>query len=252
MADFPSAEHLEAPVSHAPVFATTHWSVVLAARATGNERAGIALESLCRSYWYPLYAFVRRQGHSPEDSADLTQAFFSRLLAKGVLTLATRERGRFRSFLIAALKNFLANEWDRAHAQKRGGGSEVFSLNAAEAERQYALEPTERYDPAQLFDRRWALTVLDEALRRLEVEQLAASKERSFRQLQGFLMGDGGVRSYADVASDLESTEAAVKMAVMRLRARCRELLREEIARTVGDPMEVEQEYRTLLAALRS
>jgi RNA polymerase sigma-70 factor (ECF subfamily) len=252
MADFPSTEHFGAREAHAPVFATTHWSIVLAARASESAQAGSALESLCRSYWYPLYAFVRRQGHHPEDAADLTQAFFSRLLSKGILAFAMPERGRFRSFLIAGLKNVLANEWDRAQAQKRGGGTEIFSLDAADAERLYALEPAERFDPAQLFDRRWALTLLDEALRRLEAEQLAANKGRIFQRLQRFLMGDEGAGNYAEAARDLELSEAAVKMAVMRLLARCRELLRDEIARTVSAPLEIEQEYRALLAALRS
>ncbi len=234
------------------LFSTTHWSVVLAAGASDAKYAATALENLCRAYWYPLYAFIRRQGHSPEDAADLTQAFFYRLLSKGVLGLAARERGRFRSFLLAALKNVLANEWDREHAQKRGGGTEIFSLDAEEAERQYRLEPSESLDPAQLFDRRWALTVLDEALRLLEAEQLAAGKERIFRRLQGFLMGESGAGSYADAASDLGLTEGAVKMAVSRLRARCRDLLREEIARTVSSPLEIEEEYRALMAALRT
>lgn len=233
------------------LFSTTHWSVVVAAGASDAKQSAIALENLCRTYWYPLYAFVRRQGHSPEDAADLTQAFFYRLLSKGVLGVASPQRGRFRSFLLAALKNFLANEWDRGRAQKRGGSVEIFSLDGEDAERQYLLEPSEGLDPAQLFDRRWALTVLDEALRLLEVEQSAAGKERIFRSLQGFLIGEGAAGSYVEVASNLGLTEAAVKMAVLRLRARCRELLREEIARTVSSPREIDEEYQALVAALR-
>jgi len=233
------------------IFATTHWSVVLAASQGDTSEAIPALEKLCRTYWYPLYAFVRRQGQIPEDAADLTQAFFARLLAKGALAVAAPERGRFRCFLIGAMKNFLTNEWDRACAQKRGGTSVTISFDGIEAEQRYMLEPVDSLDPGAFFDRQWALSVLDEALRKLEAEQLAAGKERVFRRVQSFLTGDTGGGTYADAARELAMTEAAIKMTVSRLRARCRELLRGEIAQTVEGPLEVDEEFRALIEALK-
>src|SRR5436189_827080 len=152
------------------VFATTHWSVVLAAGDGTDSQAALALEKLCRTYWYPLYAYVRRQGRGPEEAQDLTQSFFAQLLAHGSLGTVSREKGRFRSFLLAAMNHFLADEWDRAHRQKRGGDAKVIPLDALEAEERYRFEPVDRLDAARLFDRRWAMIVLEQAISRLETE----------------------------------------------------------------------------------
>ena len=230
-------------------FAETHWSLVLAARTTSPEAAA-ALAGLCQAYWYPLYAFVRRQGHSPHDAQDLTQEFFARLLAKNYLADVDRAKGRFRSFLLAAMKNFLANEWDRARAQKRGGGDTVLSLDATAAESRYALEPADHASADKLYDRRWALTLLDRAIGRLRDEFARDDKAALFDELKFALTGDKADASHATVAARLGMTEGAVKVAAHRLRKRYRELLRAEIAETVATPAEVEEELRQLCAAL--
>jgi len=232
------------------VFATTHWSVVLAAGDGTDSQAASALEKLCRRYWYPLYAYVRRQGRGPEEAQDLTQAFFAQLLARGSLGTVSREKGRFRSFLLAAMNHFLADEWDRAHRQKRGGDAKVIPLDALEAEERYRFEPVDRLDAARLFDRRWAMTVLDQAISRLETE--FADRPKVFGELQSFLVGDGNGRTCADAAAELGMTEVAVRATISRMRKRCRELVRQEIAQTLASISDVEEEYRALLAALRS
>ena len=230
-------------------FAETHWSLVLAARTTSPEAAA-ALAGLCQAYWYPLYAFVRRQGHSPHDAQDLTQEFFARLLAKNYLADVDRAKGRFRSFLLAAMKNFLANEWDRARAQKRGGGDTVLSLDATAAESRYALEPADHASADKLYDRRWALTLLDRAIGRLRDEFARDDKAALFDELKFALTGDKGDASHAAVAARLGMTEGALKVAAHRLRKRYRELLRAEIAETVATAAEVEEELQQLFAAL--
>ena len=231
-------------------FAETHWSLVLAARTTSPDAAA-ALAGLCQAYWYPLYAFVRRQGHGPHDAQDLTQEFFARLLAKNYLADVDRTKGRFRSFLLASIKNFLANEWDRARAQKRGGGDTVLSLDATSAESRYALEPVDAATTAdKLYDRRWALTLLDRAINRLRDEFVRDDKTALFDELKFALTGDKGDASHAAVADRLGMTEGAVKAAAHRLRKRYRELLRAEIAEPVATPAEVEEELRQLFAAL--
>lgn len=227
----------------ASTFATTHWSVVLAARDSGSSSAAAALEKLCGTYWFPLYAFVRWRGHSPEAAADLTQSFFTHLLGGDFLQRARRERGRFRSYLLGALNHFLAGEAERDSRQKRGGGRPVISLDA--------LEPADTADSEKLFARRWAMTIVDQALRRLEAEMLVAGKEKLFGRLSGFLLGEKGDGNYAEAGAELGLSEAAVKMAVQRLRGRCRELLRETIAQTVLTPVEVDEEYSALINALR-
>jgi RNA polymerase sigma factor (sigma-70 family) len=230
-------------------FATTRWSLVLAA---GGDRAspetGQALAALCEAYWYPLYAEARRRGLSPEDAGDRTQAFFARLLEKGDLAAADRQRGRFRSFLLASFGHFLSNQWDRERAAKRGGGR-VVTIDAAKVESRYALEPSHEATPERLFDRRWALTVIDRALGRLREESQRQGKAEQFDALKGALAGDRGT-PYAELAQRLGTTEAAVKTAVCRLRGRCRELIREEIAQTVASPEDVDEELRALFAAL--
>jgi RNA polymerase sigma-70 factor (ECF subfamily) len=231
----------------ARVFATTRWSVVLAARANDTQ-AGAALGELCRLYWYPLYAFVRRQGHSPEDAQDLTQEFFARLIEKEWLGDVARERGRFRSWLLASMRHFLANEWNRLRTQKRGGGAQVVSLDETDAEGRYLHEPAAVADAEQLFDRRWALTLLDEVLGRLKAEMHAAGKGTQFDAMKGALIG--GQLDYAALAAQLGMKEGAARVAVHRLRERYRELLRAAVAETVESPAEIEGELQHLFAAL--
>jgi RNA polymerase sigma factor (sigma-70 family) len=233
-----------------PVFATTHWSVVLRAGAGADAHAASALEELCRTYWYPLYAYVRRQGRGPEEAQDLTQAFFARLLALGSLCQVRREKGRFRSFLLASMNHFLADEWDRVHRQKRGGGFEVIPLDAIEAEERYQFEPVERLDAARLFERRWAMTVLERAMHRLEGE--FAERPMVFSELSPFLAGEANGCTARDAAARLGLREEAVRTTISRMRRRCRELVREEIAATVASRADIEEEYQALLSTLRS
>jgi RNA polymerase sigma factor (sigma-70 family) len=238
---------------HAPaagVFVTTHWSVVLAASDSASPESSHALEALCRTYWYPLYAYVRRLGRSPEDAEDLTQAFFARFLEKQWVADADRQRGRFRSFLLSSFKHFLANEWDKARARKRGGGIEFTSLNTTTAETRYQQEPPGRSSPDWEFDRRWALALLDTVLGRLQREYANEGKAAWFGELKATLAVDRAGVAYADIARRLGTTEGAVKVAVHRLRQRYRVLLRTEIAHTVASPAEVEEELRHLFAVL--
>lgn len=228
-------------------FATTHWSVVIAAGRGDDSRAQAALDRLCRTYWYPLYAFVRRSGQSSHDAEDLVQAFFARCLEKNYLADADRDRGRFRTFLLVALKRFLANEWDRARARKRGGAHAPISLDALAAEQRYALEPADVESADRLYERRWALTLLEKVLQRLEAEN--AGKLAQFGALKEALTTPGATR-YAELAARLGLSEGAVKVAVHRLRQRYRALLEEEIANTVARPDEIEAERRFLLAVL--
>ena len=231
-------------------FLTTHWSVVLAAGRGDSTRARDALETLCRAYWYPLYAFVRRSGHGPHDAEDLVQAFFAQCLEKNYLGAADQAKGRFRSFLLVTLKRFLANEWDKARTRKRGGATPPISLDALTAEQRYALEPAEPLSADRLFERRWALTLLESVLARLRAEQVAAGRTEAFDLLKDSLIGGGHETSYAELAARLGTSEGAVKVAVHRLRRRYRELLEAEIANTVGSPEEVAEERRYLLSVL--
>lgn len=232
-------------------FATTHWSLVLAARDRAEPGADDALASLCGLYWYPLYAYVRRRGHGADEAHDLTQEFFARLLEKDFLAGVDRGKGKFRAFLLAACNHFLANERDRVRAKKRGGGRAIRSLSAADAEGRYNAEPADAQTPEKLFERRWALALLQQVMARLRDEFEAKGKGRLFDQLRGFLVGEKGA-GYRQAANELRLSEGAVKVAVHRLRQRYRELLHEEIARTVGGPDEVEEEIRALFAALGS
>ncbi len=227
---------------------TTHWSVVLSAQERDSARSDAALETLCRTYWFPLYAFARRQGHTAHDAQDLTQEFFARLLKKEYLKSAEREKGRFRTFLLVALKRFLANEWDRQHAQKRGGFATVVSIDQELAESRFASEPTHNLQPDVLFDRQWAMTLLERTMSQLQDEYLTSGRARLFELLQGCLARDESALPYAEIAARLNLTEAAVKMAVQRLRARYREILREQIAGTVSSPAEIEEEIRHLFS----
>jgi RNA polymerase sigma factor (sigma-70 family) len=231
-------------------FVTTRWSVVLAAGRADSTKALAALEDLCRTYWYPLYAFVRRLGHKPEDAEDLVQAFFAQCVGKSYLTAAKRSRGRFRSFLLIALKRFMANEWDKARTKKRGGTHQVISLDGLQPEQRYALEPADCLSADKLFERRWALTLLETVLKRLEDEQKGRGNSVIFERLKPFLVAAGDSAPYAHVAQELEMSESAVKVTIHRLRGRYRRLLEEEIAQTVSSPEEVDEERRYLFRVI--
>jgi DNA-directed RNA polymerase specialized sigma24 family protein len=246
----PGSPFEKPPESSAASFRTTHWSVVLAARGGEETQAASALETLCRSYWYPLYTFVRRQGHTPEDAEDLTQAFFARLLEKDYLQAASSAKGKFRSFLLMALKRFLADEWDRATALKRGGIHRPIPLDRQSAEDQFRLEPKHELTPERLFERRWAMMVLERARARLREEYVVAGKEALFEQLKGFHSYDETTIAYGDAATGLAMPENTVKSHVRRLRQRYQQLVREEVAQTVSNPVEVEEEIRHLLAVV--
>lgn len=232
------------------LFATTHWSVVLQAGQDHSPQAAEALESLCQAYWYPLYAFVRRQGHGPHDAQDLTQEFFSRFLALKYLRLADRNRGRFRTFLLTSLKHFLINEWNKANREKRGGGQHFISLDADQTEIRFRAEPADERSPDKAFERRWAMVLLDRVLDQLQTEFAAAGRGQLFDELKSTLTGQDHESSYAEIGQRLGMTEGNVKVSVHRLRRSFRELLREEIARTVEDSASVDEEMRDLFAAL--
>jgi RNA polymerase sigma factor (sigma-70 family) len=233
-----------------PVFVTTHWSLVLSARDQPSPQSADALEKLCRTYWPPIYAFVRRQGHGAHDAQDLTQDFFARLLEKKKLAVADPARGRFRSFLLASLKHFLTNEWDKARAQKRGGGQNLIPMNVAILETSCGIEPADPATADKAFERRWALTLLDQVLQRLRAEYVRDGRDNLFEQLKPTLTEASRSVRYAEIAARLGTSEGAVKVAVHRLRQRYREVLRAEIADTVANSGEVEDEIRSLFAAL--
>jgi len=231
-------------------FTTTHWSVVLSARKRKSPQSERALAALCETYWFPLYAYVRRSGYSSHDAQDLTQDFFAQLLEKDFLKDVDHRRGKFRSFLLAALKHYLGHQRERARAKKRGGGRAPFSLDFNDAENRYHLEPQDPATPERLYQRRWALTLLDRVVGRLEDENVRAGKAETFAGLKEFLTAGRESRPYGRVAESLGTTEGAVKVAVHRLRRRYRELLKEEIAQTVADPAEIDDELRELFAAV--
>lgn len=232
-------------------FQTTRWSVVLAAqgKSSGGD-AFSSLEALCRQYWPPLYAYVRHRGHAAHDAQDLTQAFFARLLEKDWLTAVDRESGRFRSFLLMALKRFLANEWDHSQAQKRGGGAEWISLDAVEAESLYARSELATLPADSLYEKRWALTLLETVMRRLREEHENAGRLVEYETLKPCLTAERGAIPYDELAQALKMEPASARSTVHRLRKRFREIFREEVAGTVAHPGEVEDEMRALVAAL--
>lgn len=235
------------PVLEAPAaFRSTHWSVVLAAGRSGSSAAPEALERLCRTYWYPLYAYVRRRGHSPEDAKDLTQGFFALLLERQDLASVAPEQGRFRSFLLASMNHYLANAWDHRQARKRGGGEPAVALDDESAEERYRLEPADPTTPESLFERRWAQTLLERAVARLEAEYTRAEKGALFAELQGFL-SDPKAKARSEIAARHGVSLNAVDVAICRLRKRYGELLRGEIAETVSRPEDVDQEIRALI-----
>ena len=234
------------------LFATTHWSVVLAAQRGDSAKAFDALSQLCQTYWFPLYAWLRRRGHAAHDAQDLVQSFFAHLLDQSRLGKVGPEKGRFRSFLLASLNHFVSDERSRANAQRRGGGKSFISLDAQEANERYQLEPVDQLSAVRLFDRRWPMAVLEETLRALRAEQQAAGKGDEFRLLESFLTEGSGEEGYARVTTVLQKPPGTIAVAVHRLRCRYRELLREQIAATVSSPAEIEAEMRELLAVLRS
>ena len=231
------------------VFATTHWTVVLAAGQRSTPQSDRALEELCRTYWFPLYAYVRRRGHTKEDAEDLTQAFFARFLARNYLESLRAERGRFRAFLLASLKHFLANERDKSQTQKRGGGEAPLSLDWQTADTQFQVAATNEPSPDQAFDREWAVTLLARVIERLQAECAAEGRAELFEQLKIFLTVGKGELSHAEAAQKLGMDETAVRVAVHRLRKRYRQLLRDEIAQTLADDADVDAEMRALFGA---
>jgi RNA polymerase sigma-70 factor (ECF subfamily) len=233
-------------------FATTRWSIVLAAGRDSSPEAKTALATLCETYWFPLYAFVRRQGYDAQDAQDLTQGFFTRLLEKKDLRDVQRERGKFRSFLLASMKHFLMNEWDRRKAEKRGGGQRMLSVDFDEAESRLRLEPSHEQTPEVIFEKQWALTLLDRVRAVLREEFVRAHKAEQFDRLHIYLTGEKPAVTYAEVAEDLRISEAAVKMAVSRLRRRFHDRLRTEIAQTVATEDEVDDEIQALIDALQT
>jgi RNA polymerase sigma-70 factor (ECF subfamily) len=253
-----TSTHAASPDSHPtgtappqrPAFVTTHWSVVLTAGRTDTVRAQNALAKLCSTYWYPLYAYVRRRGQSPEDAQDLTQEFFARLLERNWIGRADQQKGRFRSFLLSAMNCFLADEWDKARAQKRGGGQTAVPLQFDTAETRYGHEPADTVTPEQNFERRWALTLLEEVLRQLRSTYEQDGRTELFEALHPCLIGDRTAQPYSELAARLGVNEGTVKSAVHRLRQRYRQVLRDEIAQTVAEPGEIDEELRHLFAVL--
>ena len=229
-------------------FSTTQWSLIATAGDKSSAESRDALASLCESYWYPLYAYVRRKGQQPAEAQDLTQAFFTELLEKDRLQLADQERGRFRSFLLASLNNFISNQWRDANAKKRGGGKQTLSFDVESGEDRYQREPSHDLTPEKIFERRWAMTLLDKTVQRLEQEYAQSDKRALFEQLKGHL-GQGGTSPYREIAETLGMHETAVKVAAHRMRKRCGQILREEISQTVAAE-EVDHELRQLFAAV--
>src|SRR5712671_2369728 len=226
------------------VFATTHWSVVVAAGLDESAPARSALESLCNGYWYPIYVYVRRKGHGPDDAQELTQEFFAQLISKHHLRLADRTKGKFRTFLLAGLDYFLAREWNRAHRQKRGGQFVFISLDQQTPEERYRLEPADNDTPEKKFVRQWALTVLKQTMDALEVECESGGKAALFQEVKNLLSGEREAGTYVGISQRLAMNEGAVRVAVHRLRQRYGELLRSEIGQTVDTTEEVEEEMR--------
>lgn len=234
-----------------PVFATTRWSEVFAAVHPESPHAPQALEQLCVNYWYPLYAYVRRQGHDSHEAQDLTQSFFLRLIEKRYLSLADPSRGKFRSFLLTSLKHFLVNEWEKSRTAKRGGGDVECSWDARDAESRYLAEPADEATPDRVYEKRWAATLIDNVLAQLRAEFTAAGKLALFDELKGHVWGTDVV-SYADAASRLKTSEGALRIAAHRMRDDFRRLLRQEVARTVATPGEIDEELRHLIDVLRN
>lgn len=247
-----SQSSLHADVSRVPVFATTHWTVVLAAGKRSTPQADEAVEQLCKTYWFPLYAYVRRRGCTKEDAEDLTQAFFARFLAKNYLAGLSAEHGRFRAFLLASLKHFLINDWKKSRRLKRGGGETLLSLDWQTADTKFQVASTAEPSPDKAFDREWALALLARVIERLQKECEADGKGKLFEQLKIFLTAGKDESAQGKVAKSLGMEEVTVRVAVHRLRKRYRQLLREEISQTLSDAADVDEEMRALFAAFSS
>ena len=245
-----SNEGGRSPQQSGQVFATTHWSLVLAAGDGDATAAREALARLCRTYWYPLYAYVRRKGHSPHDAEELTQEFFLQVLEHNWVARADRSRGRFRSFLLMAMNRFLSNAWDRAQTEKRGGKWRRVPLTLDDAESRFSREPVETRTPEQEFEKQWALTLLEHVLDTLCAEYAERGQAALFNALKPCLVGRRETQPYHQLGAELGMTEGSVKVAVFRLRQRYRERLMEEIAHTVASPDEVESEVRHLFRVL--
>jgi RNA polymerase sigma-70 factor (ECF subfamily) len=242
---------VDAAVGPAPaIFATTHWSVVVAAGDGSSPESQGALASLCQTYWRPLYAYVRRRGYDLHDAQDLVQAFFEQAIEKNYVGAADRERGRFRTFLLASLEHFLAKQWRRGQRVKRGGGHQIVSLEELTAEESRRLEPAHELSAERLYDRRWALTVLERAMERLRREYDEPARRRVFDELAVLLSGDRPGLTYVELGGRLGLSEASVKVAVHRLRQRYGECVRAEVAETVSQPAQIEEELQQLFAAL--
>ena len=237
------------PSGSGDIFATTRWTVVLSAGKGGTPLADDALEELCRTYWFPLYAYVRRRGHAKEDAEDLTQAFFARFLEKNYLQGLSAERGKFRAFLLATLKHYLSNEWDKSQRQKRGGHAPHLSLDWRSADTQFQIADASAAAPDKAFDREWAKALLGKVIGRLSAECSSEGRSMQFETLKPFLTAGKGALSHAAAAKTLGIDEGAVRIAVHRLRKRYRTLLRDENAHTLADPAQVDEEMRTLFGA---
>jgi RNA polymerase sigma-70 factor (ECF subfamily) len=237
------------PAARIDYFATTRWTVVLSACQKSSPESDMALEELCRTYWYPLYAYIRHRRHSKEEAEDLTQSFFIHFLEKNYFVGLSSEKGKFRAFLLAALKHFLSNEWDRASRQKRGGGVAHLSLDWQGADRRYEIDPADNLSPDKLYDRAWAVTLLEQVMNRLRDENAAEGKSNLFKQLKSLLVVGKSAIPYPESAAALNLSEGTVRVAVHRLRRRYRELLREEIRQTLSDPAQVDEEMRALFSA---
>ncbi len=243
-------DHADDSGARAPWFVTTHWSVVLAAGRAESDSARASLEKLCRTYWAPLYTYVRRRNYHPEDAQDLTQEFFARFLSKNYLQTVEPGRGSFRGFLLTAMQHFLANEWDKARAAKRGAGQSPIPLEELSAENLYRAVSVQERTPEETYDQSWALALLEQVRHRLCDEYTRAGKGPQFDQWLRFLPGEASPLSYAETAQLLGLTEEAVRSEVYRLRKRYRELVRHEVAQTVATPGEIEEELRYLIAVL--
>jgi RNA polymerase sigma-70 factor (ECF subfamily) len=229
-------------------FVTTRWTLVVAAADPDSPESRDALATLCQDYWYPLYVYARRRGNSPEDARDLTQGFFAKLLEKNYLKAADRKRGKFRTFLLTAMQGYMANEWDRKSAQKRGGGQTPISLDIEWAEGGLIFEPVDDLTPEAIFEKCWALAQFEKVVDLMRAEMSLPGKEQRFELLKGYVTGDGRDIPYRDVAQELGVSESSVKVAVHRMRKRFGELLRQAVAETVAGPDSVEEEIRHLLS----
>ena len=239
------------PPGQSARFATTRWSLVLAVGGTDTKESRSALGRLLETYWYPLFAFARRKGRSADDACDLTQEFLSGLLEGSLFRAADPGKGRFRTFLLTAFERFLVDAWRHENSERRGGGRRVFSLSAIDAEERYRLEPADTLTPEQIFERRWAMTLLEETFQRLEEESAAAGRGELFAAVRPILSGEDSGSAYAELGAKLGFKEGAVRTAVHRLRRRFGALLRAEIAQTISDPQDIEDELRHLLHLLK-